>query len=110
VVWAGLLADIERGTSGSEIAAEHLDRALRDYKPSFDPIEQELIALISLQMASFHSLLPWMGVQGLQPGKSQWPSYLDDIVDPATGQLDAMKLEVRIQALRGHRASRSALA
>lgn len=109
VVWAGLVADMESGNPATEIAAKHLERALGDYRPGFDPVEQELIALISLQMTSFHSLLPWMDPEGFEGGGTRWPAYLDKIVDRDSGRLDATKLEQRIRELHAHRASRSLL-
>jgi hypothetical protein len=61
------------------------------------------MALIALQMASFHSLLPWNGLHRAGTPERGWPDYVDGLVDPATGRLDPAGLEQRIQALRRYR-------
>jgi hypothetical protein len=103
LVWAGAIADRRTGRVGAAIAQVDLNRAAQDYKPSYDPTEHALMALIALQMASFHSLLPWNDPD--RPGipGGTWPAYVDGLVDPTTGRLDPAGLEQRIQALRRYR-------
>jgi transitional endoplasmic reticulum ATPase len=103
LVWAGTLADMRSGTPNSQIAEQDLLRAAADYKPSFDPAEHTLIALSALQMTSFHSLLPWMGVGASEPVRHEWPAYIEALVDADTGHLDAAKLEQEIHRLREYR-------
>jgi len=103
LVWAGAIADRRNGRAGTPIAQGDLIQAAQDYKPSYDPTEHALMALIALQMASFHSLLPWNGPLGAGTPERTWPDYVDGLVDPATGRLDPAGLEQRIQALRRYR-------
>ena len=104
VVWAGTLSDIGCGSTAAPITARYLERAIDEYKPAVDPVEQELIALISLRMASFHTLLPWVGMDGFKPAESEWPSYVDPLIDRRTGKLDPERLRLRIQELQALRA------
>jgi len=101
IVWAGTLADLESGASENEIAPLHLEKAIRDYKPTFDPLEHEMIALISLQMTSFTSLMPWMSLNnGFSPEQAEWPAYLEGMIDQQTGYIDSTRLEARIREIR----------
>lgn len=101
IVWAGTLADRRQGRPGSRIAQSDLRHAIADYKPSYDPGEHEFIALIALQMASFHSLLPWndLSVERGQASLRERPAYVADLIDD-TGRLQTEALERRIQELR----------
>lgn len=107
IVWAGTLADLESGTPETAISIAHLERAIHDYKPSFDPLEHELIALTALQMTSFISLMPWMTLNGeYSPDNTEWPAYLTGIINPNTGKLDSEKLERRIREITQQRIGR----
>ena len=109
VVWAGTLADIDGQAPGALIDNAHLDLALADYKPGFDPIEQELIALNSLRMTSFNSLLPWVGFEGFDRARAEFPGYVAEMIDRDSGRLDPLKLERRIVQLQQLHAGRRAL-
>ena len=103
VVWAGTQADIRLHGDAASISQQDLERAIADYKATFDPVEQELIALIALQMTSFNSLLPWVGLTGFRRDANEWPIYLAEIVDGKTGHLDQARLQQRISTLRDQR-------
>ena len=85
------------------IAQRYLERAVADYKPSFNAVEHELIALIALRMTTFQSLMPWSGFRAHEPGARAVPAYLHDLVDAETGRLDSTGLERRIQELQNQR-------
>ncbi len=104
VVWAGTLADIEAGGEAGAIAPAHILRAIADYKPTFDPVEHELIALISLQMTSFKSLLPWNGLGGQAEESGALPPYLDGLVDPQNGDLIPGAVAKRVREIMAQRA------
>ena len=106
VVWAGTLADIEAGGEAGAIEARHILHAIGDYKPTFDPVEHELIALISLQMTSFKSLLPWNGL-GAEPGRrlDGLPPYLEGLVDADSGELVPSAVGKRVHAIMAQRAA-----
>jgi len=91
-------ADYETGKVGSVICNKHLLAAALDYKITYDTIQHEYIALKSIEMVSFSSLLPWMSLSGKRPN-AQIPAYLEGIVDAETGHVDAAKLSERIRAL-----------
>lgn len=104
VVWAGKLADEAAGGAAEVIGAQQLLQAIADYKPTFDPLEHELIALISLQMTSFRSLLPWSASAATPAAADQpWPAYLDGLVDTETGDLNATAVASRIREIRRQR-------
>ncbi len=108
IVWAGTLADRRTAHSGSPVSQMDLMEAAMDYKPSFDPIEHQLMALTALQMTSFQSLLPWNALTPKAPPEPEWPAYVDGLVDPGTGRLDPARLEERIQELRHYRQGQGA--
>ena len=99
LIKAGLRADDRRGDVGSPIAREHLEAAVRDYRPTYNPAEHEFLALKALEMTSFNSLLPWMGQDGVRPS-AEWPRYLDPMVDRATGRLEQQALHARLGELQ----------
>lgn len=98
VTSAAQRADYTTGEVGSVIEYEHLMAAARDYKITYDPVQHEYIALKSVEMVSFSSLLPWMSMQGKRDDAAI-PSYLESIVDPETGRVDAEALPVRLREL-----------
>lgn len=97
---AAAWTDLETERVGTPIAHRHLVDALRDFKPSYNLLQHELIGLTAVRMTSFHSLLPWMS-RGGKRANVQLPPYLEEIVDPETGAVDQVRLENRIQELQG---------
>ncbi|MFN3929839.1 MAG: ATP-binding protein, partial [Thermoflexus sp.] len=98
LAWAADRADQEAGKVGAPIQAHHLEWALRDYKPNFNPYQHEFIALTALRMTSFQSLLPWRCRDSLDR-ELDLPPYLQHLVDEA-GNLLGEPLEERLQVLR----------
>lgn len=94
VVAAAMRADARARVAGASIASVDLAGAIGDYKSSQNTLEHEFLALKALQMATFTSLLPWMGDGDCVP--ADLPPYLRELVDPATGKLDDHQLAVRI--------------
>jgi transitional endoplasmic reticulum ATPase len=93
VAWAGFLADGEAGRPGAAIGQAHLEAAARDFKPNYNRLEHEFIALTALNMTSFNSLLPWFHNGG------RVPDYLAGLVGE-DGSLDPEKLQARLAELR----------
>lgn len=102
VALAGLRSDHDGRCIGGPIDRDHLLAAARDFKPAYDPVEHEFIALTALRMASFSSLLPWSGREGPREG-AEWPVYLDGLVDAGSGSLDGERLSARLRELQGLR-------
>jgi SpoVK/Ycf46/Vps4 family AAA+-type ATPase len=98
VARAGSLADADTGVVGSPIDHRHLEEAAYDYKPNYDPIQHEFIALNAIRMASFSSLLPWRSRGRLRSG-AQVPNYLENIVNLQTGAIDEAALTRRMNEL-----------
>lgn len=98
LVRAADLADQEAGKIGAPIRPEHLRAALADYKPNFNPLQHEFIALTALRMTSFQSLLPWRCRHPLDP-EADLPPYLISLVDEE-GRLIPERVEERLLALR----------
>jgi hypothetical protein len=98
VARASSLMDDDTGISGSPIGHSHLEEAALDYKPNYDRLQHEFIALNAIRMASFSSLLPWRSRQGLRNG-AEFPSYLKGIVDASTGAVDDQALNHRMNEL-----------
>jgi len=95
---AAALADEDTGKVGAPIDQIHLKEAALDYKPNYDRLQHEFIALKAVQMASFSSLLPWRSRKGLRED-AEIPDYLDGLVDSATGCVDHQALSRRIAEL-----------
>ncbi len=102
VAEASRRADYESGEAGVPVAFRHIDGAARDYKRTYDPWEHEYVALRCVSMVPFSSLLPWMRDGRRDPG-TPIPSYLDGIVDPATGLVDDGALTERLRGLEDER-------
>lgn len=102
LVWAGVMADEELGGVGARVQGQHLFEAISDYKPTFSRLEHEFIALKSLKMTPFGSLLPWMTTTW---SPDEWPAYLDGLVNPANGALLGDALDERIRELETSRAA-----
>jgi SpoVK/Ycf46/Vps4 family AAA+-type ATPase len=96
---AGTLADLDSGKVGSQISHAHLEAAALDFKPNYNPMEHQFIALSAVRMTSFKSLLPWCTRQGFRKD-AQLPAYLEDIVDKTTGDLDTTRLNDKIRQLQ----------
>lgn len=92
VVKAGELADDEQRAIGAPITHEHLLRAACLYKPNYNPLLHEFIALTSVRMTTFLDLLPWHA--GASP-----PSYIQPLLDEQ-GNLDNQRLNERLQQLQ----------
>ncbi|HZT32752.1 MAG TPA: ATP-binding protein [Bryobacteraceae bacterium] len=97
VARAGALSDEDGGVAGSEIGQAHFEEAILDYKPNYDPLQHEFIALNAVRMASFKSVLPWLSRKGLRPG-AEIPNYLQNLVD-SKGTLDDLALSRRLTEL-----------
>jgi len=80
------------------IRPEHLQAAMADYKPNFNPLQHEFIALTALRMTSFQSLLPWRA-RGRPDPEEDLPPYLRGLLD-AEGRLIPERLEERLRELR----------
>jgi DNA polymerase III delta prime subunit len=98
VATAGAWADHDAGQVGAPIDHAHLEAAMRDFKPNCHLLHHQLIALIAVRMTSFQSLLPWRCRDGRRPDV-EIPSYLADLVDAATGEVDSHRLDQRITEL-----------
>lgn len=92
VVKAGEQADIAQRRIGAPIAHEHLLGAAKLYKPNYNPLLHEFIALTAVRMTTFQDLLPWrMG--------ATVPDYIQPLLDEQ-GNLDNQKLHTRLQQLQ----------
>jgi len=98
VVKAGELADAEAGEVGKPISHRHLEQAAKLYKPNYNPLLHQFIALTALRMTTFQSLLPWRDENGKR-ADYQLPSYLEDLITPE-GDLDSIKLNERLNYLQ----------
>ncbi|MEM2446365.1 MAG: ATP-binding protein [Candidatus Bathyarchaeia archaeon] len=94
---AGILADISAGKANTPISHSHLLKAAHAFKPNYNPIMHEFIALTAIRMTNFNFLLPWFGVDGLRRDY-QIPSYLHGIVDES-GNIDTLALHRRLSEL-----------
>jgi SpoVK/Ycf46/Vps4 family AAA+-type ATPase len=93
---AAVLSDEEEG-NGEEIKEGHLRRAIADYLPDINVLDEELMALTALSQTSFSSVLPWVAAaeQGLP---REVPHYVEPLLDDQ-GQLDHQRLLARISEL-----------
>jgi SpoVK/Ycf46/Vps4 family AAA+-type ATPase len=96
---AGTLADLDSGKVGSSIAHAHLEAAAIDFKPNYNPISHQFIALSAIRMTSFQSLLPWRTRKGIRKD-AEVPNYLEEIVDKTNGTVDITRLNEKIQDLQ----------
>lgn len=92
VVKAGEIADTEHTVVGTPIEKRHLAQAASLYKPNYNPVMHEFIALTAVQMTTFQDLLPWRAGASLLP-------YIAPLVDQH-GNLDTQKLHDRLHQLR----------
>jgi SpoVK/Ycf46/Vps4 family AAA+-type ATPase len=97
---AGVFADMEAGEVGVPIRQSNLLRAAREFKPNYNPLVHEFIALTTIRMTSFSFLLPWRTFDGRRRTDYELPEYLKGIVDEATGEVDIMALHRRLSELR----------
>ena len=96
---AGVFADMEAGKVGVPIQQSNLFKAAREFKPNYNPLVHEFIALTTIRMTSFSFLLPWRTFDGRRTDY-ELPEYLKGIVDEATGEVDIMALHRRLAELR----------
>lgn len=89
---AGEMADTQSGQIGTPVAHEHLLRAARLYKPNYNPLLHEFIALNAVRMTTFQDLLPWNAGAAV-------PDYIQPLLDEQ-GALDNQKLHNRLQQLQ----------
>src|SRR5207247_8176176 len=65
VARAASLADTDSASEVRQpIDHAHLIEAATDFKPNYNPLQHELIALNALRMTSFSSMLPWRNRNG----------------------------------------------
>jgi len=95
---AATRADYEAQSIGADIDHRHLRQAALDYKPTYDRLQHEYIALRTVEMVSFTSQLPWMSGNGRRVGTTV-PEYLRDVVDEETGQVNTNQLSERLKVL-----------
>lgn len=74
----------------------HLGRALQQLQERIDPVNDERMSLISLQMASFTTYLPWVAARELGQDV-HIPPYVQPLM--VDGALDRAALAARIEAL-----------
>ncbi len=98
VARAGSLTDVDTQKAGSPIDYTHLEEAALDYKPNYNPLQHQFIALNAVRMASFSSLLPWRARRGVR-SQAHIPDYLIDVVDSDSGELDQVKLNQQLARL-----------
>jgi SpoVK/Ycf46/Vps4 family AAA+-type ATPase len=96
---AATLADLESGTVGSPIANRHLIEAALDFKPNYNPLLHQFIALTAINMTSFQSLLPWRKGRRKREGYEP-PEYLKPFVDPETGEVAFRDLQNHLRRLQ----------
>jgi len=76
------------------IRAAHLQAALSDVLFNEDGMKIDYWTLLAVRMATYASLLPWRN--GKEVIAENIPQCLDGIVDHATGDIDAPKLDKQI--------------
>ena len=94
---AGVFADMEAGKVGMPIGHRHLIKSALTFKPNYNPLMHEFIALTAIRMTSFTFLLPWRNMNG-QRMDYELPTYLRGIVDE-NGDLDLLALHRRLSEL-----------
>lgn len=103
LISAGQCADRSIGHAGAPIGAEHISWAIDDHIMREDPVELEFISLVALSLASFQSLLPWNGFDGLK-AENLIPQRLFELgVVQNDGRLDQPKLQEVLDGLRQRR-------
>ena len=95
VARAATLVAVDTGSPDAPIDQAHLEEAAYDYKPNYDRLQHQFIALNALRMTSFSSLLPWRSRAGLREG-AEIPDYMEGLVDPASGELNQASLLRRL--------------
>lgn len=73
-------------------------KAAQEFRSSMDPWSVALSSLVSVNMASFLSYLPWWNNAATYP----YPWYLNDIVNKADGSLNESLLQQRIAEARAN--------
>jgi hypothetical protein len=103
LISAGQCADRTRGGMGAAIGNDHLYWAMNDHIMREDPVEMEFIALVALSLASFQSLLPWNGFDGLRANAMIPERFLQLGVVGSDGRIDRGKLQDMLQELKQRR-------
>jgi hypothetical protein len=88
-------AKVLTGCKGGGMA-DHLSKALRQLQERIDPINDERMSLLSVQMASFTTYLPWVAAEELGQ-EVHVPSYIQPLL--MNGELDQALLSARIGEL-----------
>lgn len=93
VARAAEFTDEERGNySDAPIAHAHLIRAAQLYKPNYNPMLHEFIALTAVSMTTFVDMLPWH--HGVNP-----PDYIRPVLRE-DGSVDLYALQERLRTLQ----------
>lgn len=94
---AGVFADMEARKVGMPIEHRHLIKSALNYKPNYNPLMHEFIALTAIRMTNFTFLLPWRSMNGRRTDY-ELPTYLEGIVDE-NGDVDLLALHRRLSEL-----------
>jgi SpoVK/Ycf46/Vps4 family AAA+-type ATPase len=101
----GRIADMRAKGTNAVITAEALDRAVRMFNPG-NTAELEFLALKCLELVTFYDELPWMDDEGAVLPGTEYPSFLEGVVDPATGRFAPHQLAARLREKEQLRAVR----
>lgn len=80
----------------ASLTADSVISAARDLCTAVDSQSGIYADLWAIKACSFQSFLPWRDA----PSQYPFPSYLDGVVDPVTGELDHEELDKRLEDLR----------
>ncbi|MCS6918691.1 MAG: ATP-binding protein [Fimbriimonadales bacterium] len=93
VARAAEFADEEKGNFGEALIGNaHLQRAAQLYKPNYNPLLHEFIALTAVQMTTFADMTPWH--HGATPNDYIRPLLRED------GSVDLYALQERLRTLQ----------
>lgn len=84
---------------GEPISQAYLEAAARAFRPNYNPLQHQYIALIAIRKTSSSALYPWMRRMGTQVARNpdvEIPPYLQTVVDEGTGEVDDGALERKI--------------
>lgn len=94
---AATISDVESGARGSPIRQHHVRRAIADFLPDSDPLQEEYVGLKSVAACRSKDLLPWVATREVC-GRDEVLPYIRPLLDDA-GELDRDKLVRRIVEL-----------
>ncbi len=103
LISAGQFADRASAQTGASIGADHIRWAIDDHIMREDPVEMEFISLIALSLASFQSLLPWNGFDGLRAENLIPERFLELGVVKEDGRVHEGKLQEVLDGLKQRR-------